>query len=91
VPEETPEDLGPLAPERVGVLSSAPGVIGAVEATEVLKLITGAGELLVGRLLLWDGMRMRFEQVQVMADPVCSACGTGGRGAGGPGKREITP
>jgi adenylyltransferase/sulfurtransferase len=90
-PAETPEDLGPLAPERVGVLSSAPGVIGAVEATEVLKLITGAGELLVGRLLLWDGMRMRFEQVQVMADPVCSACGTGGRGAGGPGKREITP
>lgn len=79
VPEETPEDLGPLAPERVGVLSSAPGVIGAVEATEVLKLITGAGEPLVGRLLLWDGMRMKFDQVEMMADPACSACGTGGR------------
>lgn len=75
VPEEIPEDLGPLAPERVGVLSSAPGVIGAIEATEALKLITGAGEPLVGRLLLWDGMRMKFEQIEVMADPVCSACG----------------
>ncbi len=74
-PAETPADLGPLAPERVGVLSSAPGVIGAIEATEVLKLITGTGEPLVGRLLLWDGMRMKFEQVEVMADPVCSACG----------------
>ena len=80
--EDTPEDLGALSPERVGVLSSAPGVIGAIEATEVLKLITGAGEPLVGRLLLWDGMRMRFDQIEVMADPVCSACGIGG-----PGKR----
>ena len=80
---ETPEDLGPLAPERVGVLSSAPGVIGAVEATEVLKLITGAGEPLVGRLLLWDGMRMKFDQVEMMADPACSACGTGGRDTDG--------
>jgi len=73
--EDAPEDLGLLAPERVGVLSSAPGVIGAIEATEVLKLITGAGEQLVGRLLLWDGMRMKFDQIEVMADPVCSACG----------------
>ncbi|MBP7784454.1 MAG: HesA/MoeB/ThiF family protein [Firmicutes bacterium] len=73
--EDAPEDLGPLAPERVGVLSSAPGVIGAIEATEVLKLVTGVGEPLVGRLLLWDGMRMKFDQVEVMADPVCSACG----------------
>lgn len=82
-PAQTSEDLGPLAPERVGVLSSAPGVIGAIEATEVLKLIMGAGEPLVGRLLLWDGMRMKFDQIEVMADPVCRACG--GFGAGGRG------
>ena len=82
-PEDAPEDLGALAPERVGVLSSAPGVIGAIEATEVLKLITGAGEPLMGRLLLWDGMRMKFDQIEVMADPVCRACG--GFGAGGRG------
>jgi len=62
-------------PEALGVLSSVPGVIGAIEATEVLKLITGAGEPLVGRLLLWDGMRMKFDQIEVKADPACRACG----------------
>lgn len=82
-PEGDPWDLGPLAPERVGVLSSAPGVIGAIEATEVLKLITGAGKPLVGRLLLWDGMRMKFDQIEVKVDPACSACGTGGPGERG--------
>jgi len=83
-PKDSEEDLGVLAPERVGVLSSAPGVIGAVEATEVLKLITGTGEPLVGRLLLWDGMRMKFDQIEVMADPACKACG----GLGASGRRS---
>jgi adenylyltransferase/sulfurtransferase len=73
--EDGAEDSGTLAPERAGVLSSAPGVIGAIEATEVLKMITGTGEPLAGRLLLWDGMRMRFDQIEVKADPACWACG----------------
>jgi len=50
-------------------------VIGSIEATEVLKLITGAGKLLVGRLLLWDGLEMRFDEVKVAADVECGACG----------------
>ncbi|MEA4883337.1 MAG: HesA/MoeB/ThiF family protein [Clostridia bacterium] len=69
------EDLGPLNPARAGVLSSAPGVIGAVEATEVLKLITGVGEPLIGRLLLWDAQCMAFDEVRVLRDPECHACG----------------
>lgn len=73
-------ELEPPTAERAGVLSSAPGVIGAIEATEALKVITApdVGELLVGRLLLWDGMRMRFDQIEVKADPACRTCGACG-------------
>ncbi|MDD2202397.1 MAG: HesA/MoeB/ThiF family protein [Firmicutes bacterium] len=66
---------GPFDPSRVGVLATVPAVIGSIEATEVLKLITGAGEPLVGRLLLWDGLKMRFDEVRVAADAECGACG----------------
>ena len=72
------EKLGPFDPSRVGVLATVPAVIGSIEATEVLKLITGAGDLLVGRLLLWDGLEMRFDEVKVAADPECGACGIAG-------------
>jgi rhodanese-related sulfurtransferase len=47
-----------------------------VQAAEVLKLITGAGETLAGRLLLVDGFRMRFRTIDVARDPECRACGT---------------
>jgi len=69
------EELRPFDPSRVGVLATVPAVIGSIEATEVLKLITGAGKLLVGRLLLWDGLEMRFDEVKVAADVECGACG----------------
>ena len=59
-----------------GVLGVLPGLIGVVQAAETMKLITGAGEALVGRLLLVDGLRMRFRTIDVARDPECRACGT---------------
>ena len=59
-----------------GVLGVIPGLIGVVQATETIKLITGAGETLGGRLLLVDGLRMRFRTIDVARDPGCRACGT---------------
>ena len=59
-----------------GVLGVLPGMIGVVQAAETIKLITGAGETLVGRLLLVDALRMRFRTIDVARDPECRACGT---------------
>jgi sulfur-carrier protein adenylyltransferase/sulfurtransferase len=59
-----------------GVLGVLPGLIGVVQAAETIKLITGAGETLGGRLLLVDGLRMRFRTIDVARDPECRACGT---------------
>jgi len=59
-----------------GVLGVLPGLIGVVQATETIKLITGAGETLRGRLLLVDGLRMRFRTIDVVRDPECRMCGT---------------
>ena len=59
-----------------GVLGVLPGLIGVVQATETIKLITGVGETLGGRLLLVDGLRMRFRTIDVARDPECRACGT---------------
>ena len=59
-----------------GVLGVLPGLVGTIQAAEALKLLLGAGETLVGRLLLVDGLRMRFRTVQLRRDPECPACGT---------------
>ena len=59
-----------------GVLGVLPGLVGVVQAAETIKLITGIGEPLVGRLLLVDGLRMRFRSIDVARDPECRACGT---------------
>lgn len=59
-----------------GVLGVLPGLVGMIQATETIKLITGAGEPLVGRLLLVDALRMRFRTIEVARDPECPACGT---------------
>ena len=59
-----------------GVLGVLPGLVGVIQATEAIKLITGIGESLVGRLLLVDGLRMRFRTIDVARDPECPACGT---------------
>ena len=59
-----------------GVLGVLPGLVGVVQAAEAIKLVTGIGEPLVGRLLLVDGLRMRFRTIDVSRDPECRACGT---------------
>jgi molybdopterin/thiamine biosynthesis adenylyltransferase len=56
------------------VVGATPGVIGTLEALEVLKYITGIGENLKGRLLIWDGERMEFQQVPVQKYPGCPVC-----------------
>jgi sulfur-carrier protein adenylyltransferase/sulfurtransferase len=63
-----------------GVLGVVPGLIGVIQAAETIKLITGIGETLVGRLLLVDTLRMRFRTIGLQKDPECVACG----------RREIT-
>jgi sulfur-carrier protein adenylyltransferase/sulfurtransferase len=59
-----------------GVLGVLPGLIGTIQATEALKLILGAGEPLVGKLLLVDALAMQFRTITLRRDPECPACGT---------------
>ncbi len=61
------------------VLGPTPGVMGCLQAIEAIKLLTGLGEPLVGRLLLFEGKAMTFEEVEVRRNPKCPVCG-GGRG-----------
>lgn len=74
-PEPPPPGSVPSCAEG-GVLGVLPGLLGLVQATEALKLLLGAGEPLVGRLLLVDALAMEFRQVKVRKDPRCPACGT---------------
>ena len=60
---------------RVGVVGALAGVVGAMAALEAIKLITGAGEALTGRLLLYDGLAGTARTVGVAADPACPVCG----------------
>jgi bacteriocin biosynthesis cyclodehydratase domain-containing protein len=52
-----------------------PGVVGLVQATETVKLLLGIGEPLVGRLLTYDALGMRFREVRLRRDPNCPLCG----------------
>jgi len=58
-----------------GVLAPVVGIIGSIQAVEVLKVLTGAGEPLYGRLLLMDALTMEFRTVRIPADPYCPICG----------------
>ncbi len=62
-------------PETFPVIGVTPGVIGLIQATEVIKYITGIGELLAGRLLIWDGLHAKFDEIAVQSDPECADCG----------------
>jgi adenylyltransferase/sulfurtransferase len=73
-PEPPPPGLVPSCAEG-GVLGVLPGVIGTIQATEAIKLIVGAGEPLVGRLLLFDALRMTFRTLTLRRDPDCPICG----------------
>ncbi|MCS6885651.1 MAG: molybdopterin-synthase adenylyltransferase MoeB [Acidobacteriota bacterium] len=73
-PEPPPPGLVPSCAEG-GVLGILPGVIGLIQATEVIKLILGCGELLIGRLLLFDALRMKFREMKLRKNPSCPLCG----------------
>jgi molybdopterin/thiamine biosynthesis adenylyltransferase/rhodanese-related sulfurtransferase len=73
-PQPPPEGTVPACREA-GVLGTLPGIIGTLQATEVLKVLARAGEVLRGRLLLVDGLRMHFHEVALRRDPGCPACG----------------
>jgi adenylyltransferase/sulfurtransferase len=72
-PEPPPPGLVPSCAEG-GVLGVLPGTIGTIQATEVIKLILGIGNTLVGRLLLYDALSMTFEEVKLRKNPRCVIC-----------------
>jgi molybdopterin/thiamine biosynthesis adenylyltransferase len=67
-----PPDAGTCA--RVGVIGALAGVVGSMAALEAIKLITGAGQALAGRLLIYDGLAGTARTVTVAADPDCPVC-----------------
>src|SRR5258706_1533360 len=74
-PEPPPPGLVPSCAEG-GVLGVLPGVIGGIQATEAIKLITGIAEPLIGRFLIYDALNMRFRELKLKKDPDCPVCGT---------------
>jgi sulfur-carrier protein adenylyltransferase/sulfurtransferase len=73
-PEPPPPGLVPSCAEG-GVLGILPGAIGTIQATETVKLILGIGEPLIGRILLYDALGMRFREMKLRKDPNCPVCG----------------
>ncbi len=73
--EPPPPGLVPSCAEG-GVLGVLPGIIGTIQATETIKLLLGIGQPLIGRLLLFDALRMQVRTMQLRKDPACPACGT---------------
>ena len=74
-PEPPPPGLVPSCAEG-GVLGILPGLVGIIQATEVIKLVLGIGEPLIGRLLLVDALGMNFRTLKLRKNPACPACGT---------------
>ena len=74
-PEPPPPGMVPSCAEG-GVLGVLPGIIGCIQATEILKLALGKGTLLTGRLLLFNALDMKFREVKLRPDPQCPLCGT---------------
>jgi len=73
-PEPPPADLVPSCAEG-GVLGMLPGIIGTIQALEVVKLILGQGQPLLGRMLLFDGLGATWRELPVHRDPACRVCG----------------
>ena len=73
--EPPPADLVPSCAEG-GVLGVLPGLLGTIQATEILKLLLGVGEPLIGRLLLVDALRMEMRTLRAGKNPACAVCGS---------------
>ena len=72
-PEPPPPGLVPSCAEG-GVLGVLPGIVGTIQAAETLKLIIGKGEPLIGRLLLFDALAMKFRELKLRKNPECPVC-----------------
>ena len=73
-PEPPPPGMVPSCAEG-GVLGVLPGIIGCIQATEILKLALGRGSSLIGRLLLFSALEMKFRELKLRPDPECPLCG----------------
>jgi adenylyltransferase/sulfurtransferase len=73
-PEPPPPGMVPSCAEG-GVLGVLPGLIGCIQTTEILKLALGAGTSLVGRLMLFNALDMKFRELKLRKDPACPVCG----------------
>jgi len=92
IPKKTPclKCIFPKAPpkEVFPVVGATPGVIGTIQATEVLKFLLGSGDLLTGRILVWDGLAGRAEEIYAERIPCCPACGSSGKDTPAGGKKK---
>jgi molybdopterin/thiamine biosynthesis adenylyltransferase len=59
-----------------GVLGVLPGIVGTIQAAEALKLLLGVGEPLIGRMLNYDALGARFDEIAIPRDPACETCGS---------------
>jgi adenylyltransferase/sulfurtransferase len=66
---------GPVDKEKFPVIGVTPAIVGCIQATEVIKYIVGMGELLLNRLLIYDGLNMKFTEFAVKKNPNCDHCG----------------
>jgi molybdopterin/thiamine biosynthesis adenylyltransferase len=73
-PEPPPPGMAPSCSEA-GVLGVLPGIVGVLEAIEVVKYLLGRGELLTGRLLIYDALKTKFRELKVRRDENCAVCG----------------
>jgi molybdopterin/thiamine biosynthesis adenylyltransferase len=73
-PQPPPPGTVPNCAEA-GVFGVLPGIVGSIQATEAIKMITGVGDPLVGRLLIFDALEMDFTTVKIKRDPTCPVCG----------------
>ena len=73
-PTPPPKDAIPTC-SQAGVIGVLPGVIGSIQATEAIKFLLGKGELLTGRILMYDALSMKFRDVEINRNPKCPVCG----------------
>jgi molybdopterin/thiamine biosynthesis adenylyltransferase len=73
-PEPPPKDAIPTC-SQAGVIGVLPGVIGSIQATEAIKFLLGAGQLLTGRILMYDALGMKFRDVEIKRNSSCPVCG----------------